>query len=56
MHDLTVGDFRILMDLRACNTRDTLREAWLSLTPGQRATLRWRDDLAAHARGVLGMP
>lgn len=51
--DLTVGDFRNLMDLRACDTRGTLRKAWLALSPDDRARLRHDPRLAAHAERVL---
>ena len=51
--DLTVGDFRNLMDLRRCTTRDTLRDAWLALPEEDRARIRWSQHLAAHAWTVL---
>lgn len=53
MEHLTVADFRNLMDLRQCHTRDTLREAWLALHPAERAAIRGDARLAAHAWSVL---
>lgn len=51
--ELTVHDFRNLMELRVCDTRATLKATWLALSPEERAAIRWTSQLAAHAWQVL---